>query len=366
MKKLFFILVFLSGTFYAQSQSIAAYINFREQLMVFDDGNTKMLEPLPPQSYKVGPDYLAYIDNVSNLKVYYQGEVTILSPGVVLHYWAGDDYLVFELYQQIKVWHKGKLTNLGNNVTAFLASDSIVAFFDSNYKNFHIYYHNQEFDLGDGLVQTPISDFKIGNNIFAYIDKYRMTFSAFYNEGFYDLSSVVREVDFKVDADIVAYVDDQSNTFKAFFQGNIFDLETLPPKHYKVGHGMVAYVNQNDEFVVFYNGKKHDLLNYSPESYDIKDSLIIWNNQGFLNLFYGGEVMEVERYIPANAAMDWGTYSYLTENLQIDAVMHGVKMKVFNETLKDIFVYRNIIVIKYGNQSWAIHYRGKNYFLSDQ
>ena len=127
MKKLIIILIAITGALSMQAQTIAAYVNFRNQFVVFDDGETKILEQLPPKSFKIGPDYMAYIDNVSNLKVYYDGEVETIDPGVILNYYAGDDYLVFEKYQQIKVWHDGKLKNLGNNITAYVASDSIVA-----------------------------------------------------------------------------------------------------------------------------------------------------------------------------------------------------------------------------------------------
>ena len=366
MRKLFLVTFAMLGYMSLQAQTIAAYVNFGDQFVIFDDGETKVIEQLPPISFKVGPDYLAYIDNISNLKVYYKGKVEIIDPGVVLNYYAGDDYLVFEKYQQVKVWHDGKLTNLGNNVTAYVGSDSIVAFFDQNYRNFHVYYQEDEFDLGDGLVDVPIVNFKIGNNIFAFTDKYQMTFTAFYQNEYFDLSTVIREIDFKVDADIVAYIDDETNNFKAFFKGDIYDLETLPPKEYKTGNGMVAYVNQNEEFIVFYNGDKYRVLNLMPKWFDVKDSLVVFNQEGFLNLFYDGETQEVERYIPATFEWGWSTFAYLDENFQIKAVMKGEKHFVSNETLREVKVYRNIIVIRYGNNRWSVHYGDKNYNLIDE
>ena len=366
MKKFILLLIIISGTLSLQAQTIAAYVNFREQFVVFDDGETKILEQLPPKSFKMGPDYMAYIDNVSNLKVYYDGKLETLDPGVILNYYAGDDYLVFEKYQQIKVWHDGKLTNLGNNINSYLASDSIVAYYDRNYKNFHIYYNNFDYDLGDGLVEVPITDYKIGNNIFAFIDKYQMTFTVFYQGDFIDLSSVIRTVDYKVDADIVAYIDDETNNFKAFFKGDIYELETLAPKDYQTGNGMVAYVNQNEEFIVFYNGEKYRMLNFIPDSYAVNDSLVAFNQQGFTNIFYGGETKEVERYIPNIWEWGWSTFAYLDQDFMIRAVMKGEKHYVINETLREVKVYRNIIVIKFGNNRWAVHYNDQNYFQLDE
>lgn len=366
MKKFVLILIVITGTLSIQAQTIAAYVNFREQFVVFDDGETKILEQLPPQSFKTGPDYLAYIDNVSNLKVYYNGKVETIDPGVILNYYAGDDYLVFEKYQQIKVWHDGNVKNLGNNITAYLASDSIVAYYDRNYRNFHIYYNNFDYDLGDGLVEVPIMDYKIGNNIFAFVDKYQMTFTVFYQDEFIDLSSVIRTVDYKVDADIVAYVDDETNNFKAFFKGDIYELETLPPKEYKVGRGMVAYINQNEEFIVFYNGEKYRILNFIPDAYAVKDSLVVFNQQGFTNIFFDGESKEIERYIPNLWEWGWSTFAYLDQDFMIRAVMKGEKHYVINETLREVKVYRNIIVIRFGNNRWAVHYNNQNYFQLDE
>ena len=367
MKKLIILLITIISAYSADAQFIAAYINFRNQFVVFDDGHSKVIEQLPPQSFKVGPYYLAYIDNVGNLKVYYDGEVEIIDPGVILNYNAGDEYLIFEKYQQVKVWHNGKLKNLGNNITAWAGSDSIVAFYDENYKNFHIYYGDEEFDLGDGLVEVPITNYKIGNNIFAFTDRYQMTFSVFYNYEYFDLSTVIREVDFKVDADIVAYIDDETNNFKAFYQGDIYELETLPPKDYKVGNGMVAYVNQNEEFIVFYAGDKYQVLNFVPQWYDVKDSLVIFNQEGFLNIFFNGDTYkQFERYIPVSYDWGWSTFAYLDENFRIKAFMNGEKHWVIDETLREVVVYRNIIVIRFGNNRWAVHYRNKNYRQHDE
>jgi len=367
MKKDLFLILFVAflGT-EMQAQKISAYVNFRDYFIVFDDGRTDVLEVMPPQSYKIGPNYLAYIDNVGNLKVYYKGKVETLDPGVILSYEAGDDYLIFEKYQQIKVWHNGVLTNLGNNITAWKGSDSIVAFYDANYKEFHIFYHDQTYNLGDGLVEIPITDFEVGNNIFAFIDKYQFTFTVFYKGDYIDLSTVINRVDFKVNADIVAYTDDETNTFKAFFKGDIYDLETLPPVSYKVGHGTVAYVNQNQEFIVFYNGDKYNVLNYVPEYFDVKDSLVAFNNQGFLNVFYNGVTTELTRYIPPSIEWDWSTVAYLDDNLKIQALMAGERKFIINETLKNVYTNRDIITIRYGNESWAIYYKGKLIEMQDQ
>ena len=367
MKKLILLnlaLIFISLNIHAQN--ISAYVNFRNYFVVFDDGKTEVLEVLPPQSFKIGPNYLAYISNVGDLKVYYEGKVETLDPGVILTYEAGDDYLVFEKYQQIKVWHNGTLKNLGNNVTQWVGSDSIVAFYDRNYKNFHIYYNDVEYDLADGLVDAPITDFAVGNNIFAFIDKYQMTFTVFYQGEFIDLSRVIRSVDYKVNADIVAYRDDETNTFKAFFKGDIYDLEDLPPKEYKVGHGMVAYINQNQEFIVFYNGDKYRVLNYIPEYFDVKDSLVAFNNQGFLNVFFDGESTELTRYIPPAIEWDWSTMAYLDDNLKIQAFMAGEKQFIINETLREVSTSRNLVTVRFGNQRWAIYYNGELYELQDQ
>ena len=365
-KNLFLSLAILFLSISLNAQKITAYVNFRDYFVVFDNGRTDVLEVMPPQSFKAGPDYLAYIDNVGNLKVYYEGKVETLDPGVILNYEAGDDYLIFEKYQQIKVWSDGKLTNLGNNITAWMGSDSLVAFYDQNYKNFHLYYHDEEFDLGDGLVELPITEFSVGNNIFAFIDKYQLTFTVFYQGYFTDLSTIIRKVDYKVDADIVAYRDDETNTFKAFFQGDIYDLEELPPIEYKVGHGMVAYVNQNQEFIVFYNGDKYRVLNYVPEYFDVKDSLVAFNNQGFLNVFYDGETTELTRYIPPAIKWDWSTLTYIDDNLKIQALMAGERQFIINETLRDLYTNRNIITVRFGNKRWAVYYDGQLYELEDQ
>lgn len=349
-----------------QAQTITAYVNYRNYFVVFDDGQTEVLEILPPQSFKVGPNYLAYIDNVGNLKVYYEGKVETLDPGVILSYHAGDDYLIFEKYQQVKVWHNGKLKNLGNNITAWAGSDSLIAFYDSNYKNFHIYYRDEEFDLADGLVEEPITDFAVGNNMFAFIDKYQMTFTVFYKGEYIDLSTVIRKVDYKVNADIVAYIDDEYNNFKVFFQGDIYDLESMPPKEYQVGHGIVAYISQNEEFKVFYNGAIYEVLNYIPEYFDVKDSLVAFNNQGFLNVWYDGEAKQVTRYISPSMEWDWSTLAYLDDNLKIQAYMAGEMQFIINETLRDIYTNRNIITIRFGNQRWAIYYNGELYEPEDQ
>ena len=140
----------------------------------------------------------------------------------------------------------------------------------------------------------------------------------------------------------------------------IYDLENLPPSEYKVGHGMVAYVNQNEEFKVFYNGDIYNVLNYAPAYFDVKDSLIAFNNEGFLNVFFDGKSKQITRYIPPALEWDWSTLAYVDDNLKIQAFMAGKQEFIINETIRDI------ITIRYGNQSWAIYYGGKLYYMQDQ
>ena len=62
-----------------QAQDIFAFIDKLNYLYVFDNGQLTKLEHLPPQSFKVGFNYVAYVDNSGTFKLYRKGNTETIS-----------------------------------------------------------------------------------------------------------------------------------------------------------------------------------------------------------------------------------------------------------------------------------------------
>ena len=71
MRLLAFILILLFATENLFSQHMGYYIDAKDRLMVYDDGEKKQIEYKPPRSIKVGDFIIAYVDHTGEFKIYF-------------------------------------------------------------------------------------------------------------------------------------------------------------------------------------------------------------------------------------------------------------------------------------------------------
>src|SRR6056297_2558211 len=96
------VFIVMSGTL-SFSQDLAAFTDYRDYFYVFDEGNLKMIEHHPVQSFKIAMNGIAYIANDQSLKWYSDGNTRKIST-VVEDYEVTENLLVYSFGQNLFVF----------------------------------------------------------------------------------------------------------------------------------------------------------------------------------------------------------------------------------------------------------------------
>lgn len=366
MKKIYSLLLAFSlvlAVLPVLAQTMGAYVNYRDRLIVFDDGVFKEIEYQKPHAVKVGGNYVAYLDNTDNLKVYQNGQVKTLEGSRNIDPTVTNYFLGYKVAGALKVYHDGKLTPLCYNTGAHIVQDSIVAWFDEVNMTLNIYENGETIILEDALALDPINNFKAGDNILAYITNVERKFKIYYDGGVWIINDFVpKDMEYKVGRDLVAYQDVSDKTFKAFYKGETYDIENFMPKRFEVGDEILAYVDVADNLKVFEGGQIYTAAEFAPDKIFVQDSLVMFEQQGFLWAFKDGKTHQVTRYIPKQWRASWGTIAFLDQNGFIRVFQDGEEnMLSRDETVNEFDVNRNVIVFKVGVNTNKVWYKGRLY-----
>jgi hypothetical protein len=359
MNKVILILATIFLQIQAFAQDLAAFHDYRKHFIIFDAGKIKDVEHLPVLSFQIGGICIPYISNSSQLKVYYKGEVRTLVEDFSSKYIATRYLLVYSLYEQLYVFDNGKTTLLSSHVKNYAIGDSLVAFYNENTHSSHVYYQGKILDLEKSLVGSPIKGFRAGENIFAYFNDNTKYFKIFYNGELQNILKSNIELVYEAGRNIIAYIDNSKNSFHAFYKGQVQDLEDYKPKSFQVGNDIMAYVNNTGEFFALIDGEKKLLSSFEPDIYKVKDDLIVFSEQGYFKVFYNGEIIELENYVPKDFKMNESTIAFIGLDGWLKAFTNGKYITVTNDLITSFVVAYNLIYVNTTVNTVKIFYKGK-------
>lgn len=343
----------------ADSQPLAAFHDYRNYFMVFDNGQTVQLEHLPVQSYQVGKNCMAYVDNSGVFKVYHNGDSHILTEILISQYYVTRNLIAYFLHNQLYVYDQGKIYLLSSNVSKFTVGDSLVSFYNENKKAFYAYYNGDVSEIEGSLVGSPITNFKAGNNTFAYFNDNSKYFKVFYHGNLYDVLQTYESVRFEAGTNLVAFVDEAMGSFHVFYKGEVFDLEDFQPKSFKVGDDVLAYVNNLGEFKAFSSGELYSISSFEPDLYDVKDSLVVFSEQDYFKVFFKDETYELESYMPENFQIQESTIAYISINGWLKAFIDGELVTVTKDLIKMFSVSYDLISVNTTVNTVKVYYKGE-------
>ncbi len=342
--KNFFLLIlsltFLQGVY---SQPLAAYHNYQQHFVVFDNGTKTSVENLPVKSYQIGKKCVAYISNSGQFKVYYKGEVKTLAIGGVERYYAMRNLLVYFVFNQLYVFDNGKVEMLSGHVKNFAIGDDLVAFFNENKRASYVYYNGRLQEIESSLVGAPITRFAAGNNTFAYFNHNTKYLKVFHEGEVQNVLQSNGQVIYRAGKNMVAYVDYSQNSFHVFYKGEVYDLEDFKPKSFKVGNDVLAYVDNTGSFKVFTDGEVQTLSSFEPDTYDVQDELVIFTELEYFKVFYQNEVYELESYTPKNLQIKDATLAYINVNGWLKAFVEGKQVVVTKDLLRSFVLTYDLI-----------------------
>lgn len=362
MKKTLISLTLLTIAAPSFCQTMGAYVNYRNKFIVFEDGVFRSAEYQKPMAFRVGGSYVAYLDNAENLKVFQNGRAIKLEGARSIDPVVTNHLMAYTIAGVLKVFDSGKTRTLCYNTGQHVVQDSIVAWSDMVNQTLNIYERGESVILEDGLAAEPINNFKAGDNILAYITNFERKFKVYYQGEVWEINDYVDEdMRYEVGRDLVGFEDVSTRTFNAFYQGQVYDVEDFMPREFKVGDGIMAYIDVADDLKVFEDGMIYTAADFAPESFLVQDSLVIWKQQGFLWCFKDGQTHQVARYIPQQWQASWGTIAFIDQNNNISMFKDGQVSVLTRENVREFDLNRNVIVYKTGVNTNKVWYKGRVY-----
>ncbi len=359
MKKMLLLITSILLITGLNAQPLAAYHNYQQHFVVFDNGTTVSVENLPVKSYQIGKNCVAWVANSGLFKVYYKGETKTLATSGVERYYTTRNLLFYFVYNQLYVFDKGNAQMLSSNVRSFAIGDELVAFYNENKRAPYVYYHGELQEIESSLIGAPISRFVAGDNVFAYFNDNTKYLKVFYDGDVQNVLQSNGQVFYKAGRNIVAYVDNSQNSFHVFYKGEVFDLEDFRPKSFKVGKDVLAYVDNTGSFKVFSDGEVQTISSFEPDVYDIQDELVVFTELEYFKVFYKNDVYELESYTPNNFQVKDGAMAYINVNGWLKAFINGKQVVVSKDLIRSFVLTYDLVLANTSGNTVKIFYKDK-------
>jgi len=341
-----------------KAQNLAAYVDYKNALQVFNDGVKIQLDHRKPKEVKVGYTNVVYINSLNELWTYHNGKQYKLLDWTS-KYEVTDNLITYGTSGFLNVFENGVAQLLCSQGHPHSVGDSIIAFKDIQSNSFNVYYDQKVHQLETDLLNSTLY-WRLSENLVAYVNPQNY-FLVFYHGKINEIMYTEDRIDFQVGLNIVAYIDPTLETFHMFFKGEIIELEEYPPASYKCGDNMVAYINMEGEFIQVYNNEKFEINSYSPESYTVIDDMVVYEQMGRLYTFYKGKNHELANFIPNNYQIDKGSVAFTDQQGKLWLFKDGEKKKVSIERVSSFELVGNTLHYDVGTSTHKVYYSGKTY-----
>jgi hypothetical protein len=366
------LIIFIFSLAQLHAQHTAAYFDYKNYFVVFDDGAYKELEYTPVTSYKNGGDFVAYINMDSSLKFYYKGNTYTLEESKPQSFACSENFCVYKMNRRLMKVEDGDKRTLCEWATDYKVGDSIVAFVDYGDPAFRAYYDGQVYPLETGVNEGGVREYKVSQNLVAYVDASN-ALKVFWHGRTFDMNAKKFSLSYAVGTDMVAFVDNFTNEFKVFYKGEIITLDQTPPLSFQVNLNSVAYVDNAGNFNIFYNGETQFISAFQPETYYAAGNIIQFVLKGQWKVFFKGKIIMLESNLPnlSNLKLNninWSTSSarntlpYLDGMGRLKLFDNGeVRSNISYELATKLEDVNDIIIYVTGINTTNIYYKGKTY-----
>jgi hypothetical protein len=354
-----FCIVFCFNRF-IEAQMLDAYLNYKNALMVIDDGISRQIDHVQPKFIYPGGTFIAYQTSNDGLKAYYKGKVNVLNHNKSDTVVNTRNLMVFVAANQLKIADKHGLKTLSGWVKSFIADDSLVVFSD-DYSGLLKAYYKGSVQTLDNPLGTGINSAKTGSNIATFIDR-NNHLRIFYRGELHTLDKLYKVSDFDCGQDIVSYYTESDGRFSVWFRGETFQISNFRPASFKSGSGIMAFESIDDKFSVFYDGRLIKIENFNPLSYQVVDSLVLYTTRSNLfRVFYKGQVYTLTDITPNVYQAAAGTIAWLDPLGRLKVFAGGVITTLSYERVKTFSLNGNVLQYTLGNYDTRFFYQGSKY-----
>lgn len=309
MNRFVLIVALLASSLRSQAQDISAFADIRERFHVFDKGATKQLDHNPVQSYSVGWNQVAFVDNLNRFKLYRDGLLTELNSSAPGSYSATRDLLIYRPGSLLNVVDNGKVVTLAPFADDYPYGfgDSIVVYGNS-LGSFEVYFRGKKTQLE---FEMPKS-FVVGPNCVAYVTQ-SDEFKLFDGET-HLLESTPPTRPYKIGSGMVAYIDAYDN-FIVWWDGGFYELESFLPGYFDVGDDQVLYFTHLGQCRVFHEGTVTELMPTAPEQFHLKHNVLIYRDErGLMQVCIGGKSQTIDNFWPTYVRIEGAIVAWADED----------------------------------------------------
>lgn len=331
---------FFSIVHFCSSQCLTTFQDINNFVYVCDGGESKYIENLPLRSFQIGRNnIMAYLAANNRLKVYYKGKTFPINDNAP-NYYMTDNWFLYQNYNVIKVLYGNEFKTLElfyrQDQDSLYYSDSLIGW-TNTLGELNIFYDGET----QLLERTEIHRGKIGDNIFAYVDR-NNNFKVFYR-GRVQTLETYEPSNFLVDRDMVIYID-QFGNFKYFRDGVIEESNTLSAFEYWIGENFAVYMTQLKQLAVYYKGEETILIQDRPAQLTIKENLVVYvdNGKNFW-CWYLGKKYWLERYVPLSFVVDNDIVVYQDLDGRLKAFYYGEQVKVSDQMVDKYKLYNETV-----------------------
>lgn len=364
MKKLFALAVLSCSLTIAGAQRVAAYLDYKNYFVVFDDGSFKEIEYTPVSDFKVGGDFVAYLNMDNSLKFYYKGDTYTLEEAQPQSYACSENFCVYKMNRRLEKVEAGNKRTLCEWATDYAVGDSIVAFVDYGDPGFKVYYNGEIATVETGATNGGVKQYQVSQNLVAYVD-YNNELKVWWHGKTYELDSKGFNLDYRIGTDIVAFSNSYTNEFKVFYKGEIIVLDQTPPLKFQVDFNSVAYVDAGSNFNIFYNGETMFVSPFAPDTMTAAGNIVSFVLKNEFKVFFKGKIYTLEKQrvnSPGTIAISRNTLSYVDNVNHLKMFDNGeIRPNVSYELPLKLRNMNDIIVYYPALTTVSIFYKGKVY-----
>jgi hypothetical protein len=166
---------------------------------------------------------------------------------------------------------------------------------------------------------------------------------------------------FAAGQDVVAFVDGYNRYFNLFYRGETAQVDVNQPDSFKVGFGVMAYVDYQKNFRVFSNGASRRLLGNAPDFFEVEGNMVVYANNSEFRAFYNGESLLISDVIPRDFRMGVDGVAFLDTGGALKFFYKGKLYNVTTETINAYYVNGGLVWYQVGVNTWKVFYNGQNY-----
>lgn len=340
------------------------FIGPTERTMAFVDGRFVEVDPRPSSNMHVLGDALLFQDHAGALIHYaaVEGRRTVLETRAPDELHVAGTRAAWRMGDTLKVLRAGAGVTVATGVGRFEVSDSLLVAHDSVAHELLAFWRGQRFTIAEVAQGSERPQWSLGGNSLVVYDRGRGVMELFHRGVQRVLADSIATGLVVTGTDLVAHWDDAQRSFMAHGPGHERVLSGLRPVSAQAGRGIVAWVDGTLKLRVWDGAQVTTLTDSMPARYWVQDDHVVYHWQGRTLWWSGGELTEVEAYVPEQWQLSGDRFIYLDINRELRAIHKGKRSRLGNEAAITSFSAHGEAVL-YTSPAGpiTIHAKGRTY-----